>query len=205
MGWVWNYEQGVCTPPPNCPIVLATGRASNYKLTSAEDGVLFDIDGDGVVERVGWTEIGSDVAFLAIDRDGDGRISSGRELFGNHTLEGARNGFIALERMAMAANDGRVGGSVNASDPIFQRLLLWTDRDHDGISAPSELRPLTEVFAEVGLGYQDHHRKDGRGNHYAYRGWALFRTQQGRNKAQSPEENEQRRRAIYDVVLATMR
>jgi hypothetical protein len=185
--------------------VLATGTNSKYTLTSAEEGVLFDIDGDGVVERVAWTELGSDVAFLAIDRDGDGRITSGRELFGNHTLQGVSNGFKALEQLAMAANSGRVGSSVNDSDPIFQALLLWTDRDHDGISDPSELRPLTEVFAEIGLGYEDHQRKDGRGNHYAYRGWALFRTQQGPNRAQSPQENAQRRRTIYDVVLATIR
>jgi hypothetical protein len=85
-GWVW-YE-GVCSE--YSPIIISTGRSSRYKLTSASEGVLFDIDGDGIAEQVAWTEPVSDVAFLALDRDGDGRITSGRELFAKFTCQASR-------------------------------------------------------------------------------------------------------------------
>jgi hypothetical protein len=69
------------------------------------------------------------VAFLALDRDGDGQITSGEELFGNHTLEGSANGFEALQRTAMESNGGVRRGSVSADDPVYAQLLLWTDRN----------------------------------------------------------------------------
>ena len=203
MGWEWSG--GACNPPPNCPIIIATGQASVYRLTSSEEGVDFDINGDGVVERVAWTEAGAEIAFLAMDRNGDGQITSGRELFGNHTIQGSNNGFDALLRTAAEANSGVLTGSAAVDHPLFGRLLLWTDLDHDGISQPAELRPLGDVFAEIGFGYQLHNRQDGHGNRYAFRGWALYRTKPGRNKAATPKEGEQRRRAIYDVILATVR
>jgi hypothetical protein len=203
MGWVWDYEMQRCTPPPNCPIVMATDKNSKYTLTSAENGVWFDIDGDGDLDRVAWTEPGSDVAFLALDRDGDGYITSGKELFGNHTLPGSRNGFHALLQGAMGLNGGIATSSLSMAEPLFAQLLLWTDRNHNGVSEPIELRPVSEVFAEIGLGYEDHHRRDGHGNHFAYRGWASLRTEPGPNRLKSPNDSEARRRAIYDVVLVT--
>ncbi len=163
----------------------------------------FDIDGDGVDERVAWTQPDSDVAFLALDRDGDGRITSGKELFGTHTLPGVKNGFDALARTA-ADTSGIASGSVSSDDPLFGRLLLWVDANHNGISEPFEMQPVTTRVAEIGLGYTIHDRKDGHGNCFVLRGWASIRTAPGRNKAQSPKESAERRRVIYDVVLATV-
>jgi hypothetical protein len=193
----------------NTPIIIiATGKSADYRMTSAEDGVWFDIDADGAVEKIAWTAPDSDVAFLAIDRDGDGRITSGRELFGSHTLPGVANGFDALIQMAKDTNKGIVRHSVSADDPLFDRLLLWTDTNHNGISELSELRPLGELFAEIGLGYEDHNRKDGFGNQFPYRGWVYVRTAPGRNEPdhdKGPQETNARRRFIYDVALMTVR
>jgi hypothetical protein len=80
-------------PPPcdeDCqsPIVMSFG--GGYDLTSAADGVRFDIDADGTKERIAWTRQGTNVAFLAVDRDGNGVIDSGAELFGDSTR--LRNG-----------------------------------------------------------------------------------------------------------------
>jgi hypothetical protein len=116
--WWWDgYE---CTNQAS-PIMISTRPNDSYVLTSAEDGVLFDLNGDGVPELVAWTKPGSEVAFLAIDLDGDGQITSGKELFGNHTLPGSPNGFDALMRMAMATNGGVRRGSVSSDDPLFDR------------------------------------------------------------------------------------
>jgi hypothetical protein len=54
----------------------------HIRLTNVAGGVAFDINGDGVREQVAWTVAGAQVGFLALDRDGDGRIDSVGELFG---------------------------------------------------------------------------------------------------------------------------
>lgn len=197
----------VCEPGPNTPIIMATGQRADYRLTPARDGVFFDLDADGIAEKVAWTLPDAEVAFLAIDRNGDGQITSGRELFGNHTHPDAADGFAALILLTKEANNGIALASVSADDPLYERLLLWTDRNHNGISEVAELQPVSDVFSDVGLGYEDHCRPDGNGNTYLSRGWAYLRTANGRNKP-DPEnfkEIKARRRFIYDVALAAVR
>jgi hypothetical protein len=201
---------GECTecefnPEPTTPIIISLGRGTKYKLTSAADGVLFDFNCDGVAERISWTQPNSDVAFLALDVNGDGMITSGRELFGNYTLPGAANGFLALQRLAMQTNGGVVRASVSSEDPLFARLLLWSDANHNGISESWELRPASEQVSDIGLGYQPMKRRDGYGNLFHFRGWAHVRTADGRNRVNSPEENVERTRKIWDVYLVTER
>ncbi len=169
-------------------------------LTSAQDGVRFDIDGNGVREQVAWTPANLEIAFLAIDRDGNGAITSGVELFGNHTLPGVPNGFEALGDMVLGTNGGIRRGSVSSDDPLFAQLLLWVDRNHDGISDSSELRPAGDLLSDIGLGYQDHRRQDEHGNLYRFKGWVHVRTAPGRNRA-DPDEDVARRRQIFDVIL----
>ena len=71
-------------PGCNSPLVIDT-KGNGFKFTSASDGVMFDIDADGVPDRVGWTKNDSDDAWLAIDRNGNGVIENGSELFGDVT------------------------------------------------------------------------------------------------------------------------
>ena len=85
---------------------IATNRNARYQFTLVDDGVSFDVDGGGVLEQAAWTAPQSGVAFLALDRDGDGQITSGKELFGNHTLPGSPNGFDALRRTARKPTAG---------------------------------------------------------------------------------------------------
>jgi hypothetical protein len=192
------------SPDPESPIIIATGSGS-YHLTSARAGVQFDINGDGMPEQVAWTQPNDEIAFLAIDLDGDGTVSSGRELFGNHTVPGVSNGFRALGQMAMSSNGGVQRGSVSSEDPVYERLLLWTDRNHNGISEPSELRPASELLADIGLGYETVGRRDKYGNLFRYQGWVHYRTAPGRNRASIGLEDVLRRRQVYDVYLALAR
>jgi hypothetical protein len=149
------------------PIVLPVGSSNAVKFTSAADGVYFDIDGDGLLDRVGWTTADSDVAFLALDRNDNGIIDDGTELFGNHTVVGAPNGYAALATFASDAD-----GDIDALDAVFSHLLLWVDRNHDGISQIGELMPASNVYAQIGLGYVGSPRRDGPGNQYRFKGWA---------------------------------
>jgi hypothetical protein len=197
--YYWNGSD--CVYSPGSPIIIATGTGGAYQLTPVENGVLFDINGDGIPEQIAWTEANAEVAFLALDRDGDGQITSGKELFGNHTLPGVPNGFDALLKTAMEGNGGRVRGSIDVDDPLFGKLLLWTDRNHNGLSEPSELRLASEVLSEIGLGYQISPRRDRFGNQFRFQGWARLRTAPGRNPATTVAEEDKRRRAIWDVFF----
>jgi hypothetical protein len=75
--------------------------------------------------------------WLAIDRNGNGRIDDGTELFGSAT---ARNGFEALRVL-----DSNGDGMVEASDCAWGRLLVWRDRDASGTSEPSELQSASDA------------------------------------------------------------
>ena len=165
----WNGEYS--------PIVLNLGNGP-YELSSASDPVTFDIVADGHPLRIAWTVAGSDVAFLAFDRNKNGVIDSGAELFGNHTpLRGAEgvaaNGFQALQMF-----DDNQDGVLDKKDLVWWHLLLWTDRNHDGISQPDELVKLAKTSViELGLDYHWTGRADRAGNRYE--GEAVFRTTTG--------------------------
>jgi hypothetical protein len=195
--YYWNGFDWVYTP--GSPIIISLDKNSKYRITSAKSGVQFDLDGDGVPEQISWTNPNSDVAFLALDRDGDGRITSGKELYGNHTFPGVSNGFDALARDARATNGNVKKGSVTSDDPLFARPLLWTDTDQNGLSEPWELRPASEVISEIGLGYEPRTETDNFGNRFLYRGWVHLRTAPGKNDPKNSDEDVDRTTQIWDV------
>lgn len=115
---------GSCYSP-----VLVDVDGDGFALTDAARGVRFDLDGnpDRVKEQVSWTAAGADDARLALDRDGDGTIDSGRELFGNLTVQpasAAGNGFIALAQYDGARNGGNADGVIDGRDAVFPLLRL---------------------------------------------------------------------------------
>jgi hypothetical protein len=83
--------------------LLIDTEADHFKLTTARRGVLFDVDADGLSEQVAWTAVDSDDPWLAMDRNGNGRIDDGSELFGDATPKAGNrydttpNGFEALK------------------------------------------------------------------------------------------------------------
>jgi hypothetical protein len=101
--------------------------------------------------------------WIALDRDHDGAISSGAELFGGNTVlpsgKTARHGFEALA--ALDANHDR---RLDAADPAFADLLLWSDVDGDRRSTPDELRPLASALPWLPVDHQVAPRCDARGN-----------------------------------------
>lgn len=90
--------------------------------------------------------------WIALDLDGDGNITSGAELFGSSTVVPgggrASNGFLAL-----AALDANGDGVLDALDPMFGKLVLWSDRNGDHHSSPDELRPLSGVVTKISLSF----------------------------------------------------
>lgn len=112
----------------------------------------FDLDGSGKRTPVAW--LTGNTSFLVLDRNGNGLIDSGRELFGGAMIlkcgRPARHGSEALRDL-----DSNEDGVIDGDDMLFSKLRLWFDQDGSGTSEPWELTPLeTMGIQRLSLAYQ---------------------------------------------------
>ena len=120
------------------PIVFSMeAKSSLADLLTPEKSVRFDLDGDGVVEQRPWVK--PTTGLLAWDADRDGRITSGRELFGSVTwwLFFA-NGYRAMDML-----DDNRDGLLTAGE--LRGICVWFDRDGDGQSDDGEVVPVESL------------------------------------------------------------
>jgi hypothetical protein len=185
---------------PDCSPIIIDVSGEGFHLTSADKGVQFDITGTGKPVQIAWTASGSANAFLALDRDHDGLISSGKELFGNFSPQPSSahpNGFLALAEFDKSENGGNDDGIIDENDSVFADLRLWVDINHDGISEPGELFKLNDLgIFSISLRYRESDRTDEYGNRFRYRAKINVMNQQ--------EDASQAGPVAYDVFLTTV-
>lgn len=184
-------NSGLCSP------IVVDVAGNGYGLTDLAHGVAFNLTGKGS-EMVSWTDPKHGNAWLALDRNGNGTIDDGTELFGTFTPQPVfkgipPNGFLALAVYDQPENGGNGNGIIDPGDAIWSKLRLWIDSNQNGFSEPWELHTLSEFgISGIDLNYRLTRRRDRYGNVFRYRSEII-----------DSDGRRARGRTIWDVGLLT--
>jgi len=174
------YVDGNC----NCsysPIILSMVHGQKFNISSAENGVWFDLNADGKKHKTAWPVDVANVGFLYIrtaanitvhnldtgetTTKANPELNTGYSLFGNYG--GYKNGFEKLKTFDKEKYTGVADGKLDAADSIWtpDSLLVWFDLNRNGIVEDSELKSLDSLGIErLDLDYKTTNRVDGDGN-----------------------------------------
>ncbi|VVM17220.1 Alkaline phosphatase (EC [uncultured Gammaproteobacteria bacterium] len=151
------------------PLTLDLDGDGMVETTSKENsGVYFDHDNNSFAEQSGW--VGKDDGLLVFDKNNNGKIDDGSELFGNNTIlsngNKAANGFEALKDL-----DTNNDGKVDSQDSNFSSLKIWQDKNSDGKLDKGELLSLGETgVRSLNTTYSNSNEVDSSNNAYKQQG-----------------------------------
>nr|WP_314869207.1 calcium-binding protein [uncultured Campylobacter sp.] len=154
------------------PISITASDKKSGSNNNESGGAYFDHNGDGVSHRSSW--ISKEDGILAYDRNGNGKIDDGGELFGNFThikdKDGnqrlAKDGYEALKEF-----DSNNDGVIDSKDDKFKDLKIWQDANSNGISDEGELKSLDELgIASLSLNHNEVNEDLGGGNTLSLKG-----------------------------------
>ncbi|MFB5643397.1 calcium-binding protein, partial [Kluyvera ascorbata] len=168
---------GTCGPdmsiPENTtsPVILDLD-GDGIETLAKQAGIFFDHDGNHFAENTGW--VSADDGLLVLDKDGNGKIGSGNELFGNNTVLSngslAANGYEALQEL-----DTNGDGTLNSRDEAWQQLQVWQDRNGNARVDDGELMSLSEAgIAAIDTDYKNSTWFDKQGNAHKQIGEVIY-------------------------------
>jgi hypothetical protein len=133
------------------PIVLDLD-GNGIQTLSVNAGVNFDLLANGQPVQTGW--VGAGDGLLVLDRNQDGSINDGSELFGTSTnmADGSKavDGYQALAQL-----DTNQDGVISSADAQFAKLGVWVDGNADGQTGGGEVKSLAELnIAQLSLSAQ---------------------------------------------------
>lgn len=138
-------EKVVLTDPLVVNLESNSATVSNQKF-------FFDLDADGKEESI--SRLGEGSGFLAYDKNGDGKINDGSELFGTKSGDGFKD---------LAAYDQDGNGWIDENDAIFGKLKVWT-KDAEGKDKLLDLKEANVGAIYLGNVDTRMHLKDGMTN-----------------------------------------
>jgi hypothetical protein len=180
---VWDTTLCQWVQDPSPVIVDTTNKGLHFTDPAKGEYVSFDMQGNGVYLKVSWPQHGSGNAWLALDRDGDGMIKDGTELFGNFTPHSDGgvpnhpnpNGFLALDWYDQPAQGGDMNLILDKRDAIWPKLRLWIDEhcykqpDTPCRSRPDELHTLeSKGVTSISLVWAASVKTDAVGNQFKF-------------------------------------
>ena len=184
----WEEDEIICQLDPDCnpdapcgpfccPIVIDFD-GGEFALSAGP--VTFDIDANGVAEDLTWVDGDSKDFLLAWDRNGNGVIDDGSELFGSGTpLQNgfrAPHGYAAMLELDGPAHGGNGDGFLSAQDRLFGSLLLWRDSNQNAVSESWELEKVEgSGLIWIDLRFASTNRLDAHGNNIKFVSPALIR------------------------------
>ena len=163
--YIQNYQQGAAgiwlteepdTPTPESfasPLVLDLDGDGIEITPEVRSSAYFDFENDGFKEHTAW--VNPDDAFLTWDRNDNGTIDNGSELFGANpdSLNLKLSSLGGFSKLAELDSDG--DKQITSADEHFSDLRLWQDFDGDGLSDPSELSSLADNdIVSINLDYR---------------------------------------------------
>ncbi len=136
--------------------------------TTTKDGVYFDHDGNGFIEKSAW--VGQGDGLLVRDINNNGEIENGTELFGNNSVLSsgvkALNGFEALKDL-----DSNGDGIFNNADAAWNEVKVWKDSNQNGKVDSGELLTLEQAnISGINLSYHYSNNTDANGNEHRQQG-----------------------------------
>jgi hypothetical protein len=184
-----------------CSPIILDVDGTGYSLTNRDQGVMFDLTADGTLDALPWTSVGSTNGFLTLDRNRNGVVDNGKEMFGTFTLlpngQRADNGWEALALFDEVPQGGNRDGRIDARDAVYADLRVWIDANHDGVSQANELLALGTLGIEsISLDFKAEMRRDRWGNVFRYKAMVI-----GRDRS----TGKQYQRYAYDVFFAGRR
>lgn len=157
--------------PPVDPIIIDLDRDGIETLGKSAN-IFFDHNGNGFAENTGW--VGKDDGLLVWDKDKDGKITSGGEIFGDHMLledgTSAENGFQALAEL-----DKNGDGVIDKLDDAYHFLQVWQDKNSNGVVDDGELMSLASAgIASISTSYKNSKYVDPQGNAHRQTGTITY-------------------------------
>ena len=160
------------------PLILDLNGNGKIDLTSTSNGVHFDHDANDISFKSSWVD--KEDGLLVYDRNNNGIIDNGTELFGNFTrIASANTNSSAYKNIddankndnnlqtnnttlakhgyeALANLDSNNDGVIDINDKDFNKLRIWQDINKDGVSQINELKTLDELnIKSLNLNYKE--------------------------------------------------
>ncbi len=120
------------------PVILDLDGDGVELVSITQSQVLFDMDGDGNLDRAGW--FGADDGVLVYDQNGNNIVDNGNEISFQRFVQGA---FSDLEGLTFFDTDGN--GLLDGGDAEFASFKVWRDLNQDGVTNDGELLTLTDM------------------------------------------------------------